>query len=365
MKNRFILRAFLVIVLCAFCFTLTAPAQAAAVMKTGTCGENLTWTLDDTGLLTISGTGDMLDYDVGEGRWFPYWESITAVVIEEGVTSIGTQAFAGCSNLVSAAIPESVTKIGEKAFIDCTSLTSVIIPNSVTTLGKRVFQGCSSLTAVTLPSNITIIREFSFSGCSSLVSIIIPDSVSVIGECAFENCTGLLSVTVPVAVVRIGLRAFHNCKRLWHVFYKGTEQDWEKINIHTDQNEFHWAGRHYTCNGYEKIDPATGTCEICVERCEHNWNTGTVTKQPTATEEGVLTYTCIDCNSKKTEPIEKSNTPPVDNEDPTVPNDSAPVIQDYTNDASGIIPWWWLPVVAGVCLVGNAILILILLKKKK
>lgn len=367
MKNRWIFTAILAITLCAICFgLLPASVQAATVMKTGTCGkegDNLTWTLDDTGLLTITGSGDMANYDEGDARWFSYWEQITAIVIEEGVTSIGERVFADCTNITTVTIPQSVTEIDHEAFYGCSSLKSVVIPDSVTTIGMGVFHGCSSLAEVILPKNITIIREFTFYGCQSLVSVVIPDSVTVVGECAFENCANLLSVTIPKDMFRIGLQAFHNCKRLWHVFYTGTEEDWAKIKIKADQNELHWAGRHYNCSGNETVDLETNTCSICVERCEHTWNTGVVTKQPTPEEEGVLTYTCIDCNSTKTEPIEKSSEAVPDSEAPTEPSTS-PVEQSCNSDNNGVIPWWWLPIVGGICIVSNVVFAVIILKKK-
>ena len=366
MKNRWLITAILAI---AICFSLIpTPAHAAALIKTGTCGDqgdNLTWTLDDTGLLTISGTGGMAPYDEGNARWFPYWEQITAVVIEEGVTDISDQAFESCANITAVTIPQTVTKIGDKAFNGCSSLESIFIPDSVTVMGLGTFQGCSSLTEVTLSNTLTNIREFCFNGCSSLVSVWIPGSVSNIGECAFADCSNLLSVTIPKEMYRIGLQAFHNCKRLWHVFYTGTEEDWAKIKIMADQNELHWAGRHYTCNGTETVDPATKTCSICIERCEHNWNTGTVTKQPTRDEEGVLTYTCIDCNSTKNEPIEKLADSPADGENPTEPSTTEPVEQTCGNTVPGTIPWWWLVVVGGICIVSNVVFVIIILKKKK
>jgi len=92
MKKHWLITTLLIL---SFCFSLLpAPAHAAALIKTGTCGnqgDNLTWTLDDTGLLTITGTGGMAPYDEGDARWFPYWELITAVVIEEGVTTLLTR----------------------------------------------------------------------------------------------------------------------------------------------------------------------------------------------------------------------------------------------------------------------------------
>ncbi len=92
--------------------------------KKGTCGENMTWILDDEGTLTISGTGAMTNSVFGESPWYGN-TAIKNVIIEEGVTSIGDDAFDGCTELTSVAIPDSVTAIGDLAFFECDSLTNV------------------------------------------------------------------------------------------------------------------------------------------------------------------------------------------------------------------------------------------------
>ncbi|MBR4384702.1 MAG: leucine-rich repeat domain-containing protein, partial [Selenomonadaceae bacterium] len=125
-------------------------------MQHGQCGKNLTWTLDDDGTLTISGTGKMDDYyDSAKAiAWFPFRESIEKIIIADGVTTIGKYAFYGCSILMSVTIPDSVTTIGANAFGGCNSLTSVTIPDSVTTIGANAFGRCNSLTSVTIPDSV-------------------------------------------------------------------------------------------------------------------------------------------------------------------------------------------------------------------
>ena len=170
--------------------------ELVEVVASGSCGENLTWTLDEAGTLTISGTGDMWDYsslDVTfkDRDWNKYCDSIKTVVIREGVTRIGGDAFSYCASLTSVNIPDSVTSIGDNAFLECGSLAEISIPDSVTSVGEYVFFNCVSLTDVVLPNSLAAIGPDMFEYCESLVSIRIPDSVTNIGELAFNGCGAL------------------------------------------------------------------------------------------------------------------------------------------------------------------------------
>ena len=162
-------------------------------------------------------------------------EKVVALVIPDGVTSIGDYAFLGCNGLTSVTIPASVTSIGDYAFDNCTNLTSVTIPNSVTNIGEHAFVGCYSvtnlvashvpggidpdwLTSVTIPDSVTTIESSAFSGCSGLTSVTIPDSVTTIESWAFSGCSGLTSVTIPDSVTNIGSSAFAYCNGLNEVY---------------------------------------------------------------------------------------------------------------------------------------------------
>ena len=156
----------------------------------GECGDGVTWTYD-AGTLTISfsgsGTGAMADYD--DQPWKDYRSSITSVVIEDGVTSIGNSAFRN-SGLTSITIPASVTSIGENAFRK-SGLTSITIPASVTTIGKSAFYDCR-LTSITLNEGLTTINENAFSSNGTTIeSVSIPQSVTSIGNNAFNGKTNV------------------------------------------------------------------------------------------------------------------------------------------------------------------------------
>ena len=201
------------------CAALTINAAAAGTVKSGTCGENLTWTLDDEGVLTISGSGIMENYVYDElggssAPWYSYSENIESVMIKNGVKTIGNYAFLDCKKLDDISIPSSVVSIGEYAFWDCTGLGSVVIPDGVVTIYDGAFYLCQGLTDVTIPNSVTSIGKFAFSDCSSLGSITIPDSVTSIENGVFTSCTGLKNVVIPNSVVRIGKTAFYNCDGL-------------------------------------------------------------------------------------------------------------------------------------------------------
>ncbi len=184
-------------------------AFAATSGTTGDC----TWTLNGTEL-TISGNGAMGNYFYNSHPW---GENITSVVIENGVTTIGEDAFYNCESLTFVTIADSVITIGSSAFFSCDSLTSVTIPDSVTTIGDDVFKFCGSLTSVTIGNSVTSIGNYAFQDCSSLTSVTIPDSVTTIGSSAFYFCDSLISATIGNSVTAIGFDAFSHCDSLTSV----------------------------------------------------------------------------------------------------------------------------------------------------
>ena len=209
----------LLALLAALCCLFTVSAAAADAPTSGTCGENLTWALDTTGTLTISGTGAMEEFDYYGAPWIQNCDSIKTVVIENGVTTIGRSAFCWCPSLTSVTIPKSVTSIGERAFYGCTSLTNLTIPDGVTAIGYGAFSGCSSLTGITISEGVTTIGGEAFRGCSSLTSVTIPKSVTSIGERAFDRCASLTGVTFAgeSPLTTIGKGAFRSCESLTDV----------------------------------------------------------------------------------------------------------------------------------------------------
>ena len=194
------------------------PTGDPSIIASGTCGENLTWTLSKDGLLTISGTGAMADYNtIKNAPWFEYREEIFKVNIEPGTTSIGTFAFYSCSNLTNIITPAGVTDIGASAFYNCSSLSTVAIPAGVTSVRTNTFYNCSALTKVILPEGITSIGDDAFYNCSSLSDLNIPNGVTSIGHRAFCNCESLIEVVIPDGVTKILNSMFSGCSNLANV----------------------------------------------------------------------------------------------------------------------------------------------------
>ena len=218
MKKR-IISLLLALVLAAT--LLPVQAWGATVVASGNCGEqgnNVKWSLDSDGVLTISGKGKMEDWSsISYVPWKANQHKIKRVVIDSGVTSIGANAFYYHSILTSVTIPDSVTSIGKSSFGSCISLANITIPDSVTYIGENAFDGCNGLTSIIIPDSVTSIGKYTFCGCRKLTSVIIPNSVTSIDNDAFYYCDSLTSIAIPDSVTSIGHHAFDGCSSLTNV----------------------------------------------------------------------------------------------------------------------------------------------------
>ena len=240
----------------------------------GTCGatdheSDVRWVLTGTSsnytltIVKVGSTGAMADYVDYELRpWHSNVGNITSIVIDDGVTGIGYNAFRGCNNasLASVTIPASVTSIGYAAFQLCTmpsvtfasgsqltsidgyafeecpNLTSFTIPNGVTTIGESAFMGCENMASVTIPASVETIDDYAFSLCTGLTSITIPASVTTIGKYTFKG-SGLTSITIPNSVTSIGEEAFSECEDLATVtLYSNPKIDANAFKNYTNPN---------------------------------------------------------------------------------------------------------------------------------
>ena len=214
-------------------FSLLPVSAMADAAESGSCGDNLTWALEN-GVLTISGTGEMENY-YPNAPWGEYYEAIERVVIENGVTSIGDRAFDNCTEIKGISISDSVESIGSSAFRDCSSLTSIVIPNSVESIGSYAFSGCSGLETVTLGNGLKTIEYDTFCDCTSLKSVVISDSVESIENGAFAGCSSLETVTLGKGVKTIEATllhsAFEGCENVTDVYYTGDINSWLGIKF--------------------------------------------------------------------------------------------------------------------------------------
>ena len=183
----------------------------------GSCGEDLTWSLAD-GVLTISGSGDMLEYSDGA---FPGWygkrEEIREIVLPSKLTSISDFAFFGCNNVTSVTIPSSVTRIGEYAFAQCTQLLQVDLGTGVESIGDGAFQECEALSSITFPASLTEIGSKAFYRCYGIQILTIPETVTNMGSSVFAYCTGLVRATVNAPLNELPDWTFYGCESLTDV----------------------------------------------------------------------------------------------------------------------------------------------------
>jgi hypothetical protein len=225
---------------------LAFPTAYAAESESGNAGEAVYWTLDNKGVLTISGRGE-----ITSAPWRgDYSRVIKEVIIEEGITAISASAaFDSLTSLVRVSLPNTLTKIGTDAFEYCSSLESIVLPDSVTSLGGWAFSQCTSLKNVTMPSKLPTFGGACFSGCPienvyitdlydwcsvdfsgmgleyqnlilngrAVTDLEIPEGITSISNYAFDYWIGLETVTVPSSVTSIGTYAFRGCENLREV----------------------------------------------------------------------------------------------------------------------------------------------------
>ena len=279
----------------------TVLADDNAIVNSGTCGKNLTWTLDSAGLLTISGTGEMWD------SAFSYNKDIKSVRLPDAITQIPYKAFSGCTNLKNIRLPDSVTQIDEDAFGNCDLqeqvVQEIVSSDNITFIGSRAFEGNKNIYTVHIGKNVEYIQTEtfnymstpSFHDCTNLTSITVspenqtytsingllcskdgrsllyvpvgisgrldvPAGIETIGGEAMHYALSIKIVHVPKSVKEIGSDAFPiECT---DVYYDGTEEQWNEISIGKNYNSDFPSGvtLHFTC---EKHTYQNGVCTRC------------------------------------------------------------------------------------------------------
>ena len=254
------------------CLVLSLALGVSAASTFGSCGPSMSWRIEK-GVLSITGTGEMLNFTkINNAPWYDARSSITSIVIESGITTIGDYAFFGCgSKLASVTIPETVVSIGNFAFASCKTLEACILPASLKSIGTSAFKDCSSLKSIAIPTAVNYMGSDAFSGCSDLESVvisrmltsieprtfaecsiletaIIPDGITKIGQDAFLNCGYLKSVSIGKDVVTVESGAFSGCNKLTNVSYAGNSTSWSLIDIQSNNEAFKKAHVIYAAN---------------------------------------------------------------------------------------------------------------------
>ncbi len=234
-----------------FALLLTAVFGAHALADdAGACGDNLTWKVENE-TLTISGTGGMSDFRTDESVQKPYlrytlpgttapWDGLKfrSLVVEEGVTSIGANAFNCHAELITVSLPDSLKSIGAYAFSYCENLTDFLFPKGIERIGESAFGDCRGLKRIILPEALTDIEYGAFQCCNAVEKIILSDNVKFIAESAFAFCMNLKEINLPASLDRIDAGAFASCESL------------EKVIVEKDSYAEKYcaeAGLPYTC----------------------------------------------------------------------------------------------------------------------
>lgn len=271
--------------------TLTGNSEVVldfeATGHSGTCGDDLTWSFNTAGTLTITGTGAMWDYEWCQDGDTVYssapWAGleITDIALDEGITRVGNCAFLDCRTIFAPlSLPSTLQEIGDAAFSGCYGLYGELhLPESINAIGACAFQGCEGLTgALNLPSGISYIGSAVFNGCSGLTGtisipknvqyigdwafrdcigftgkLVVPSNVIVIDEYAFAGCAGIEQAEIPAYLQLIGEGAFEDCASLADVYYAGSLTQWNQISIGANNAPLLNATLH--CTDSDDIDP--------------------------------------------------------------------------------------------------------------
>ena len=198
--------------------------NAADLIDSGSCGKNATWELYKDGTLYIKGTGAMQDYNwnynettkivtTGAPWHDSHSASVKKLVVEDGITSIGNDAFSDCESLVSAELAEGITSIGDGAFTGCYDLEKINIPNSVTSIGYDAFDSCWTLPSLELPSGLSKLESSAVS-FTAIKELTVPHGVKVVDSYLVAYNDNLTTVTLEEGVEEIWHRAFWGCEKL-------------------------------------------------------------------------------------------------------------------------------------------------------
>ena len=187
------------------------------IIASGDCGDDAVWTLDSNHVLRISGSGEMYDYNsFNNNNYYPSWKSykddIYSVIIGEGITSVGREAFWNYDMISDISLPESLDRIGFLAFSGCNELTEVYLPDSLSVIDGSAFSECTKLVSINIPSGIVTIGNYAFNCCEKLnIDLIFPNCITEIGEGAFGGCKNINHIEIPESITELSDGVFSGC----------------------------------------------------------------------------------------------------------------------------------------------------------
>lgn len=289
--------------------------------------------------------------------------NIVSVEVADTVTEVAAMAFKGCVHLKTVDLGNGVASVGESVFNGCTELTSVALSDTLTGIGSFAFQNCAKLGNVTFPSGLSSIGKGAFSGCAAFTEVTLPAKLATLGTGAFENCTSvskitvnstslkditatyygehgqpfycagtrtngvdvvisdgvtripanlfhaydgiayapaIVSVTIGADVKEIADNAFTNCNLLTTITFEGMDPDTIKDNVFTGVVA---TAYHPGWPTEKQLDYGGDITWVGYAGCQHVWDAGTVTQEPTMSRPGIKTYTCTLCGDTKTEEV--------------------------------------------------------------
>ncbi len=209
----------------------------ATSLSSKAASGNVSWRTEG-GVLYIEGEGDMTDVsEGGQAPWYTKRESITKIIVGDGITAIGARSFIGFSRVTEVILPASVSSIGERSFSGCTALARVelplyltdieegaffscgalceiLLPNGCRSVGAYAFASCEKLKRVVLPQTLVTLGEYAFFGAAALTEIQLPSGITVVPEACFRGCTSLEKVSLPSTLTALSKDAFYGCTSL-------------------------------------------------------------------------------------------------------------------------------------------------------
>ena len=201
--------------LVSLCLLLSVfPVSASAASYSGSCGKNVSYSLVN-GVMTISGTGAMDGYGFynSDIPWYDYGDQIQSIVIEEGITEVGANAFCWCTNVTSVKLPSTLKKIQQNAFYGCQSLTAITLPDGLEEIRSKAFSG-SGIQSIVVPDSVKSLEMNALDGCGKLTTAVIGKQITNPAGYLFQNCYQLESVTFRGKLERISYAMFENCTAL-------------------------------------------------------------------------------------------------------------------------------------------------------